>query len=103
MHTASPSSARPSGARARTSGASRDPFFDAVRAFAIVRVVAWHTLQWPVLSYIAAMPVMFFVGGRLAQASFEGRPATQVIRRRLGRLLPSLWVYGAIAWIMFAL
>jgi CubicO group peptidase (beta-lactamase class C family)/peptidoglycan/LPS O-acetylase OafA/YrhL len=81
----------------------RDPFFDAVRAVAIVRVVAWHTLQWPLLSYIAAMPVMFFVGGALAQASFEGRSPLEVVRRRLGRLLPPLWAYGAIAWLMFAL
>jgi CubicO group peptidase (beta-lactamase class C family)/peptidoglycan/LPS O-acetylase OafA/YrhL len=81
----------------------RDPFFDAVRAFAIVRVVAWHTLQWPALSYVAAMPVMFFVGGVLARGSFQGRGAATVLRKRLARLLPPLWAYGAVAWVMFAL
>jgi CubicO group peptidase (beta-lactamase class C family)/peptidoglycan/LPS O-acetylase OafA/YrhL len=97
MNHSSPSLARP-----RIS-AERDLFFDAVRAVAIVRVVAWHTLQWPVLSYIAAMPVMFFLGGTLARASFEGRRAPTVVRRRLFRLLPSLWAYGAVAWLVFVL
>jgi CubicO group peptidase (beta-lactamase class C family)/peptidoglycan/LPS O-acetylase OafA/YrhL len=90
-------------ARSIAGSRTRDAFVDCVRAFAIVRVVAWHTLEWPALSYIAAMPVMFFVGGTLARPSFEHRSVPRAIRQRLRRLLPPLWVYGVTAWALFLL
>ena len=40
----------------------REVFLDAIRVIALVRVVLWHALGLPVLTYlVAAVPTMFFV------------------------------------------
>lgn len=72
----------------------RDRWFDALRAFALVRVVAYHTFGWPWLGFVfPSMGVMFALAGSLMARSLE-RPAPQVIRGRLRRLLIPLWVFG---------
>jgi hypothetical protein len=75
----------------------RDGFLDALRAVAIIRVVLWHAFGTPIISWvIATMPMMFFVAGSLLHNSLEARPAGQVLRSRLRRLLVPFWFFGAI-------
>ncbi|MFT6291542.1 MAG: CubicO group peptidase (beta-lactamase class C family)/peptidoglycan/LPS O-acetylase OafA/YrhL [Ilumatobacter sp.] len=75
----------------------RDGFLDALRAVAIIRVVLWHAFGTPIISWvIATMPLMFFVAGSLLHNSLEARPAGQVLRSRLRRLLVPFWFFGAI-------
>ncbi|WP_405762638.1 acyltransferase family protein [Streptomyces sp. NBC_01420] len=74
----------------------RDRWFDALRAFALVRVVTYHAFGWPWLGLVfPSMGVMFALAGSLMARSLE-RPARQVIRGRLRRLLVPLWVFGLV-------
>jgi CubicO group peptidase (beta-lactamase class C family) len=52
---------------------------------------------------IATMPLMFFVAGSLLHNSLEARPAGQVLRSRLRRLLVPFWFFGAIVLGFLAL
>ncbi|MFC8954391.1 acyltransferase [Streptomyces sp. NPDC057101] len=74
----------------------RDLYFDLLRALALVRVVIYHNFGWfwlPVL--FPSMGVMFALAGSLMARSLS-RPALGVIRGRLRRLLPPMWLFGAI-------
>nr|WP_299534846.1 acyltransferase [uncultured Streptomyces sp.] len=75
-------------------GSGRDRYFDILRAVALVRVVTYHTFEWPWLSMVfPSMGVMFALAGSLMARSLE-RPALTVIRSRLRRLLIPVWVFG---------
>ncbi|MGQ4382640.1 acyltransferase family protein [Streptomyces sp. SAS_270] len=72
----------------------RDRYFDALRAIALVRVVAYHTFGWPWAGMVfPSMGVMFALAGTLMAKSLE-RPALKVVRSRMRRLLPPFWVWG---------
>ncbi|MFE1350225.1 acyltransferase family protein, partial [Streptomyces sp. NPDC058757] len=74
----------------------RDRYFDLLRALALVRVVIYHNFGWFWLPVVfPSMGVMFALAGLLMARSL-GRPALGVIRGRLRRLLPPLWLFGAI-------
>lgn len=91
----------------------RDPFLDAVRTWAILRVVAVHVLAlvptsllfWPAPTFIMpGMPLVFFVSGALALRALDGthRRRTAMTTRqfyldRFRRLLVPFWVYVACA------
>ncbi|GAB7038171.1 acyltransferase [Catenuloplanes niger JCM 9533] len=76
---------------------ARERYFDLLRAIAIVRVVTYHMFPLTALELLfPAMGVMFALGGSLMARSLS-RPAPGVIYQRLWRLLPALWVLGAIA------
>ncbi len=79
--------------------AGRDQYVDALRALALVRVVTYHTFGWiwlPVL--FPSMGVMFALAGSLVAASLARAPGSHwtVLRKRVRRLLPPLWLYGAV-------
>lgn len=77
--------------------AKRDGYFDTLRAVAIVRVVAYHAFHHAVLALIfPSMGVMFALGGSLMASSLDRKPAPQVVRGRLRRLLPALWFMGLV-------
>ena len=80
--------------------ASRESLWDAMRAFATVRVVAWHTWRWAPLSWVAAMPAMFFTAGVLLEGSVERHGWTSTLRTRLRRLLVPFWVYSATSVVI---
>jgi peptidoglycan/LPS O-acetylase OafA/YrhL len=98
--------------RQRTSPASgagrrpdrgRDQYVDALRALALVRVVTYHAFGWiwlPVL--FPSMAVMFALAGSLVAASLASRPGGhwRVLRKRVRRLLPPLWLYGAVLVVL---
>ncbi|MGW2836283.1 acyltransferase family protein [Streptomyces sp. NPDC001493] len=83
-------------ARRAARNGGRDPYFDALRALALVRVVTYHTFGWPWLGFaFPSMGVMFALAGSLMARSLE-RPAWSVIRGRMRRLLVPVWVFGLL-------
>lgn len=85
-----------------TGAATRDRYFDALRATAIARVVIYHMYPVAALSLVfPAMGVMFALGGSLMARSLDrsaalDRSATSAVTSRLRRLLPAVWVMGAL-------
>ncbi|MFD5143754.1 acyltransferase [Streptomyces sp. NPDC058401] len=74
----------------------RDRYLDLLRALALVRVMIYHNFGWFWLPLIfPSMGVMFALAGMLMARSLS-RPALGVIRGRLRRLLPPMWLFGAI-------
>ena len=91
------------GGRARVHE-EREVFLDAIRAIAIVRVVAWHAFGAAAITYfVAAMPAMFFVTGSLLAKSMNRRSPRAVLSDRFRRLLIPLWAFGVMAWLAMAL
>ncbi|MFK0022392.1 acyltransferase family protein [Streptomyces sp. NPDC090798] len=75
-------------------GTGRDRYFDALRAVALVRVVAYHTFGWAWAGLVfPSMGVMFALAGSLMAKSLE-RPALKVVKSRMRRLLPPFWFWG---------
>ncbi|MER6676827.1 acyltransferase [Streptomyces sp. NPDC000983] len=74
----------------------RDRYLDLLRSIALVRVVAYHLFGWAWLTVLfPSMGVMFALAGSLMARSLK-RPAWGVIRGRVRRLLPPLWVFSAV-------
>ncbi|MFF3451218.1 acyltransferase [Streptomyces sp. NPDC002667] len=74
----------------------RDRYLDLLRALALVRVVVYHNFSWTWLPIVfPSMGVMFALAGSLMVRSLN-RPALSVIRGRLRRLLPPMWLFGAV-------
>lgn len=81
----------------RKQGGGRDRYFDLLRAIALFRVVFYHLMGWAWLPVVfPSMGVMFALAGNLMARSLAGRPALEVVRGRLRRLLPPLWLLGAV-------
>jgi peptidoglycan/LPS O-acetylase OafA/YrhL len=81
---------------AEATTASRDRYFDTLRAVAIVRVVVFHAFPIAALELVfPSMGVMFALGGSLMVKSID-RSATRAVRNRVRRLLPALWVMALI-------
>ncbi|ASW55171.1 acyltransferase family protein [Plantactinospora sp. KBS50] len=77
--------------------AGRDRYLDLWRAAALVRVVVYHVFGWLWLTVLfPAMGLMFALAGSLMAASLD-RTGPAAVGRRLRRLLPPLWAFGAIA------
>lgn len=75
----------------------RDRYLDLLRSIALVRVVVYHLFGWAWLTILfPSMGVMFALAGSLMARSLN-RPAWGVIRGRLRRLLPPMWVFSAVA------
>jgi peptidoglycan/LPS O-acetylase OafA/YrhL len=81
----------------------RDRYLDLLRSIALVRVVVYHLFGWAWLTVLfPSMGVMFALAGSLMARSLN-RPAMGVIRGRIRRLLPPLWVFSAVVLtLMFA-
>ncbi|MEV5576997.1 acyltransferase [Streptomyces parvus] len=82
----------------------RDRYLDLLRTIALVRVVIYHVFGWAWLTILfPSMGVMFALAGSLMARSL-GRPALGVIRGRIRRLLPPMWVFALVVVpMMFAL
>ncbi len=82
----------------RQAGAGRrERWLDTLRAGALVRVIVYHATSagWLSIAF-PSTGVMFALGGSLMVASLRQTPAIDVIGHRLRRLLPPLWLLGAI-------
>ncbi|GAA0689253.1 acyltransferase [Kitasatospora atroaurantiaca] len=74
----------------------RDRYLDMLRALALGRVITYHLFGWAWLPFLfPSMGVMFALAGSLMARSLS-RPALQVIRGRLRRLLPPMWLFGVL-------
>ncbi|MEV6791817.1 acyltransferase [Streptomyces sp. NPDC051320] len=81
---------------ARKGAPGRDRYLDLLRTTALVRVVFYHLFGWAWLSVVfPSMGVMFALAGSLMARSLS-RPALGVIRGRVRRLLPPMWVFGGL-------
>jgi peptidoglycan/LPS O-acetylase OafA/YrhL len=81
----------------RGNAPTRDRYFDTLRAVAIVRVVAYHAFSYAILSLLfPSMGVMFALGGSLMANSLDRSAGIKVVRGRVRRLLPALWVMGLV-------
>lgn len=78
----------------------KDALLDLIRSVAVIRVVLWHTWSWAWLSWVPAMPAMFFTTGALLQRSLERRGWASTVAMRARRLLIPYWVYAAACWVL---
>lgn len=77
--------------------AGRDRYLDLLRAIALVRVVVFHIFGWAWLTILfPSMGVMFALAGSLMARSLARRGPWSVVRGRLRRLLPPMWVFGLL-------
>ncbi|MFI9468741.1 acyltransferase [Streptomyces sp. NPDC052492] len=75
----------------------RDRYLDLLRSVALVRVVVYHLFGWAWLTVLfPSMGVMFALAGSLMARSLK-RPAWSVIRSRVRRLLPPMWIFAVVA------
>jgi peptidoglycan/LPS O-acetylase OafA/YrhL len=98
MTTAPAAEAPPNPPKEQTPSAKpgRDRYFDLLRALALFRVVLYHLTGWAWLPLVfPSMGVMFALAGNLMARSLK-RPPVQVIRGRMRRLLPPLWLLGVV-------
>lgn len=81
----------------------RNRYVDLLRAVAILRVVAYHTLgfAWLTVAF-PAMGLMFALGGSLMAASLD-RSGVKAIGRRIRRIVVPFWVLGAFAVALMSL
>jgi peptidoglycan/LPS O-acetylase OafA/YrhL len=77
--------------------AGRERYLDVLRALALIRIFIYHGLAWAWLSFaFPATGVMFALAGSLMARSLDRAPAGAVTSHRVRRLLPALWVLGAL-------
>jgi peptidoglycan/LPS O-acetylase OafA/YrhL len=87
----------PAGPSRKAGGGKRERWLDTLRAAALIRVIVYHATSASWLSLVfPSMGVMFALGGSLMVASLRHTPAIDVIGHRLRRLLPPLWLMGAV-------
>jgi fucose 4-O-acetylase-like acetyltransferase len=84
-------------------GPGKDRLLDLIRVTAIGRVVMWHTWSWAWLTWIPAMPAMFFVTGALLDGSLGRRGWLTTLKPRLRRLMLPYWLYAAACWVVMLL
>ncbi|GAA3759738.1 hypothetical protein GCM10022225_51550 [Plantactinospora mayteni] len=90
------SSAGSAGGSSGGRAGGRDRYLDLWRAAALVRVVTYHVLGWIWLTVLfPAMGLMFALAGSLMASSLD-RTGRGAVGRRLRRLLPPLWGFGAV-------
>ncbi len=92
-----PAVERPATTVVGSSTRRRDPALDLLRAVALARIVLWHLYAQTWLTWIAAVPVMFFVAGTLIEPARNGYAS--FVTKRARRLLIPFWVYGAAVGI----
>ncbi len=80
----------------------RDTLLDSIKVLALWRVVVWHALAWPWLSWFAAMPAMFYVAGLLLVQSLDRHGYRATLVSRLRRLLLPMWGFAAVAVAVMA-
>src|SRR3954454_16601598 len=79
--------------------AQRDRYVDVLRALALVRVMTYHALGWAWLPLLfPSMGIMFALAGGLVAVSLDRASSARVFwRKRIRRLLPPFWLFGAVA------
>lgn len=60
------------------------------------RVFLWHATGWALLTWIGALPVMFFVTGHLFAGGVQRNGLSRTLTDRARRLLVPYWFFGAV-------
>ena len=81
----------------QNSPSGRDPGLDLLRALATCRVFLWHATGWAALSWIGAMPIMFFLNGFFFASSASKRGYVATFQDRAKRLFVPFWLFSALA------
>ena len=76
---------------------SRNLTYDVLRAAAILRIFLWHGTGWVALTWIPAIPIMFYLSGRFMATTCERVGVTAAVRRRIWRLMGPYWLFAGIA------
>ena len=84
-------------------GGGRERFLDALRAVATLRVVLYHATGNAHLSWFAAMPLMFFVGGALYGKSLSRSPWRPLLKKRTRRILIPWTAWVVMIALVYAL
>lgn len=80
---------------------TRDLSLDGLRALAIIRVITWHASGWPWTTWVvSSVPTMFVITGALLARSFEKKSVADVLKHRFKRLLPPLWAYALLVFVL---
>ncbi|MEW2548356.1 acyltransferase [Streptomyces sp. NPDC047002] len=96
-HRAAGGPAAPATPQETARAGGRDRYLDLLRAFALVRVVVFHIFGWSWLTILfPSMGVMFALAGSLMARSLGQRGGARVVRGRLRRLLPPMWLFGLL-------
>lgn len=77
----------------------RDRYIDVLRVLALGRVVLYHLVGWAWLTIaFPSMGIMFALAGSLTAASLDRHQGhyVRVLLRRMRRLLPPYWAFGAV-------
>jgi len=83
-------------------GKTRDPGLDLLRTLAVLRVFFWHATGWAALTWIGALPVMFYVTGVLLARSISAGGVRRALADRARRLLVPFWFFaGLMLTVMF--
>ena len=72
----------------------RDRALDLLRALATLRVFLWHATGAAALTFVGALPVMFWLNGMLFMRSVERTGVREVLSDRAKRLLVPYWFFG---------
>jgi CubicO group peptidase (beta-lactamase class C family)/peptidoglycan/LPS O-acetylase OafA/YrhL len=87
----------------RIGGEQRDRALDLLRALATLRVFLWHATGAAVLTFVGALPVMFWLNGMLLMRSVQRSSVSRVLADRARRLLIPYWAFGAVMVPLMAL
>lgn len=88
---------------APAAGRGRERFLDVLRAIATLRVVLYHATGYAQLSWFAAMPLMFFVGGALYGKSLSRTPWRPLLHKRSRRILIPWTAWVVVVALVYAL
>ena len=80
----------------RIGGEQRDRALDLLRTLATLRVFLWHATGAAVLTFVGALPVMFWLNGMLLMRSVQRSSISRVLADRAKRLLVPYWAFGAV-------
>jgi len=85
-----------------THSAGRDTGLDLLRAAASIRVFLWHATGFAALTFVGAIPVMFWLNGMLLAASMNRHGVFTTLRSRAKRLLIPYWGFAAVMTTLMA-
>lgn len=85
-----------------THSVGRDTGLDLLRAAASIRVFLWHATGFAALTFVGAIPVMFWLNGMLLAASTTRHGTLETLKSRAKRLLIPYWGFAAVTTAIMA-
>lgn len=82
-----------------TTLSNRQLYPDLLRSTSLAKIVLFHFISWPLLTYLPSLGIMFALGGWFMAISLSTRPPTTVVFHRFARLLPTWWAFALLTLI----